>query len=153
MNKNFLLNYVAVAVMLVSTMAQTNASIVIVDTASGTPGMVNAIASDDFFLFHRFEILSTTTLSSVGEHFQNKSAGSAEALPIEPDYFEANYNVAIALQAIVRRAEALKRFEIAFKFRPDNGGPLRHCLDQGNAFMLDALAAAHMLRQDNLRRR
>jgi len=78
MNKNFLLNYVAVAIMLASTMAQTNASIVIVDTASGTPGPVGATVSDDFFLFHRFEILSTTTLSSVGGHFRNTSAGSAD---------------------------------------------------------------------------
>jgi len=49
----------------------------------------------------------------------------------KPDDFEANYNGAIALQAIGRRAEALKRFKIAFKLRPDNGGSITALLGSG----------------------
>ena len=93
-----------------------------------------------------------------------------QALRIEPENFAANYNYAIALQAVKRRAEALKRFETAAKLQPNNGGvhyglawimatapedelrdgrrAIKHArraveFIKDNAFMFDALAAAH----------
>ena len=93
-----------------------------------------------------------------------------QALRIAPDNFEANYNGAVALMAARRRSESLECFEMAVKLQPNNGGAhyglawimatapedelrdgeqaIEHArraaeLMPGNAFMLDALAAAH----------
>ena len=93
-----------------------------------------------------------------------------KVLSIDPSNFEANYNSGVVMLSRGRRPAALARFETATKANPESGGAhygvawilatapeeelrdgsraIQHArratqLLQNNAFMLDALAAAH----------